>query len=201
MCSTDKSPFEIAHGCYTCTSMDLVPLPICVFHKLLNLLLNTWGLHVEIRQKIALDNENYKLESIPHITCSDIKCYSFGTLTEQLEINKKLEEIGDRKVKSQTMLFRWEVTLRWQSAFCLRWEARNKRQGARCKVMPFWKGTKARIIYIYTHRHTQIHQRTLIFKGKKYYLQNKRNKSIIYFSFNQQQTNSTNIQNTYIKAI
>ena len=61
--STGKSPFQIVNGYSPCTPIDLVPLPphMQVSEPVENFAKHIHDLHVEIRRKISLSNEEYKL--------------------------------------------------------------------------------------------------------------------------------------------
>ena len=67
-CSTDKSPFQIVNSYSPHTPIDLVPLPphMCVFEPIENFAKHIHDLHVEIRRKISLSNEVYKLGADVH---------------------------------------------------------------------------------------------------------------------------------------
>ena len=66
--STDKSPFQIVNGYSPRTLVDLVPLPphMCVSEPVKNFAKHIHELHVEIRRKISLSNDEYKLTSDVH---------------------------------------------------------------------------------------------------------------------------------------
>ena len=58
-----KSPFQIVNGYSPCTPIDLVPLPphMRVSEPVENIAKHINDLHAEIRRKISLNNEEYKL--------------------------------------------------------------------------------------------------------------------------------------------
>ena len=66
--STDKSPFQIVNGYSPRTSIDLVPLPphMRVSEPAENFAKHIHDLHAEIRRKISLSNEEYKLAADVH---------------------------------------------------------------------------------------------------------------------------------------
>ena len=66
--STGKSPFQIVNGYSPRTPIDLVPLPphTRVSEPAENFAKHIHDLHVEIRRKISLSNEEYKLATDVH---------------------------------------------------------------------------------------------------------------------------------------
>ena len=73
-CSTGKSPFQIVNGYLPRTPIDLVPLPshMRVFEPVEKFAKHIHDLHAEIRQKISLSNEEYKLMTPqPGIPCQE----------------------------------------------------------------------------------------------------------------------------------
>ena len=62
-CSTGKNPFQIVNGYLPHTHIDLVPLPphMRVSEPVQNFVKHIHDLYVEIRRKISLSNEEYKL--------------------------------------------------------------------------------------------------------------------------------------------
>ena len=66
--STGKSPFQIVNGYPPCTPIDFVPLPLhmCVSEPAENFAKHIHDLHAEIRRKISLSNEEYKLAADVH---------------------------------------------------------------------------------------------------------------------------------------
>ena len=66
--STGNSLFQIVNSYSPLTPIDLVPLPphMCVSEIAENFAKHIHDLHVEIRQKISLNNEEYKLAADVH---------------------------------------------------------------------------------------------------------------------------------------
>ena len=66
--SIGKSPFQIVNGYSPCTPIDLVPFPphMRVFEHAKNFAKHIYDLHAEIRRKISLSNEEYKLTADVH---------------------------------------------------------------------------------------------------------------------------------------
>ena len=66
--STGKSPFQIVNDYSPRTPIDLVPLPphMRVSEPAENFAKHIHDLHAEIRQKISLSNEEYKLAADVH---------------------------------------------------------------------------------------------------------------------------------------
>ena len=66
--STSKSPFQIVNGYSPHTSIDLVPLPLHmrVSEPTENFAKHIHDLHAEIRRKVSLSNEEYKLAADVH---------------------------------------------------------------------------------------------------------------------------------------
>ena len=66
--STGKSPFQIVNGYSPRTPIDLVLLPphMRVFESAENFAKHIHDFHVEIRRKISLSNEEYKLAADVH---------------------------------------------------------------------------------------------------------------------------------------
>ena len=66
--STGKSPFQIVNGYSPRTPIDLVPLPphMRIFEPTENFAKHIHDLHAEIRRKISLSNEEYKLATDVH---------------------------------------------------------------------------------------------------------------------------------------
>ena len=66
--STGKSPFQIVNGYSPHTPIDHVPLPphMRVYEPAKNFAKHIHDLHVEIRRKISLSNEEYKLVADVH---------------------------------------------------------------------------------------------------------------------------------------
>ena len=66
--STGKSPFQIVNGYPPRTPIDIVPLPLhmCVSEPAENFTKHIHDLHAEIRRKITLSNEEYKLAADVH---------------------------------------------------------------------------------------------------------------------------------------
>ena len=66
--STGKSPFQIVNGYSLRTPIDLVPLPphMRVSEPAENFAKHIHDLHAEIRRKISLSNEEYKLAADVH---------------------------------------------------------------------------------------------------------------------------------------
>ena len=71
--STGKSPFQIVNGYSPRTPIDLVPLPphMRVSEPTENFAKHIHDLHAEIRQKISLSNEEYKLAADVHRRCKE----------------------------------------------------------------------------------------------------------------------------------
>ena len=67
-CSTGKSPFQIVNGYSPRTPIDLVPLPphMRISEPAENFAKHIHDLHAEIRRKISLSNEEYKLAADVH---------------------------------------------------------------------------------------------------------------------------------------
>ena len=65
---TGKSPFQIVNGYSSRTPIDLVPLPphMRVSKPVENFAKHIHDLHVEIRRKISLSNEEYRLAADLH---------------------------------------------------------------------------------------------------------------------------------------
>ena len=65
-CSTGKSHFQIVNGYSPYTPINLVPLPLHmrVSEPQKNFAKHIHDLHVEIRRKISLSNEEFKLATI-----------------------------------------------------------------------------------------------------------------------------------------
>jgi len=63
--SADKSPFEAVHGYSPCTPADLIPLPpdAHVSQPAFTFEQHIHDLHAEIRPKLALSNDSYKLSA------------------------------------------------------------------------------------------------------------------------------------------
>ena len=65
---TGKSYFQIVNGYSLCALIDLLPLPphMCVSQHVENFAKHIHDLHVEIRRRISLSNEEYKLAADVH---------------------------------------------------------------------------------------------------------------------------------------
>ena len=88
-CSTGKSPFQIVNGYLPRTHIDLVPLPphMCVSEPIENFVKHIHDLYVEIRRKISLSNEEYKLTVDMH---RGFKEFNIG---EYVMVHIRLERI------------------------------------------------------------------------------------------------------------
>jgi len=82
--STGKSPFEVVHGYSLRTLVDLIPPPP---NARVSQLASTFAqhIHVEIRRKIALSNDTYKLSADVHRRAVNFAMGDFVMARIQLE--------------------------------------------------------------------------------------------------------------------
>ena len=85
--STSKSPFQIANGYSPRTSIDFVPLPphMRVSEPIENFTKHIHVLHVEIRQKFSLSNEEYKLAADVHRRSNEFNVGDYVMVLIRLE--------------------------------------------------------------------------------------------------------------------
>ena len=86
-CSTGKNNFQIVNGYSPHIPIDLVPLPrhMRVSKLAKNLAKQIYDLHVEIRRKISLSNEEYKLTADVHRRFNEFNVGEYVTVRIHLE--------------------------------------------------------------------------------------------------------------------